>query len=145
MYEVNLTRRGTIRIYWVGNYWFSLFKTLTGFFQMIKEIKNAKRLPEKLKQIRAALRLNQKSLLGWIDTSETNPEIISRFERGTASPSQAQLESYAALINAEVQALLDDDLDLPEKIPSPKLSKGVPHGKGLSGAPTSYRGPSKNR
>jgi len=84
------------------------------------------RLAEKLLQIRTTLGISQPELhrrLGVEDLVEYH--IISRYERGTREPPLMILLEYARLANVYVDALIDDELDLPDKLPSPKKSEGV--------------------
>ena len=84
------------------------------------------RLAEKLLQIRTALGVSQPELhrrLGVEDLIEYH--IISRYESGTREPPLMILLEYARLANVYVEVLIDDELDLPDKLPSPKKSEGV--------------------
>jgi hypothetical protein len=40
-------------------------------------------------------------------------------------PSPPVLLAYARLVNVDLAVLIDDDLDLPENIPSPTKSEGI--------------------
>ena len=84
------------------------------------------RLAEKLLAIRTALGVSQTELhrrLGVEHLIEYH--IISRYERGEREPPLMVLLEYARLANVYVDALIDDSLDLPDKIPSPSKSEGV--------------------
>ena len=50
---------------------------------------------------------------------------ISQYERGDRVPSPPVLLAYARLANVDLAVLIDDDLDLPENIPSPTKSEGI--------------------
>jgi transcriptional regulator with XRE-family HTH domain len=50
---------------------------------------------------------------------------ISQYEHGTREPHLPMLLAYARAANVYVEALIDDDLDLPVKLPSPTKSEGV--------------------
>jgi transcriptional regulator with XRE-family HTH domain len=50
---------------------------------------------------------------------------ISAFERGIRLPPLPVLLEYARAANVYVDALLDDVVDLPERLPSAKRSEGV--------------------
>lgn len=83
-----------------------------------------RRLGAKLLQIRTALGLSQNGMLerlgspnGLLGTS------ISAYERGTREPPLVVLLKYARAANVAVEALIDDDLDLPEKLPAKSKSK----------------------
>ena len=84
------------------------------------------RLAEKLLAIRTALGLSQPELhrrLGVEHLIEYH--IISRYEQGKREPPLMILLEYARLANVYVEALIDDELDLPAKLPSAKKSEGV--------------------
>lgn len=77
-----------------------------------------KRLAEKLLQIRTALGLSQQQLhnrLGVEDFIEYNE--ISKFELGKREPYLQILLQYARLAGIHTEALIDDQLDLPAKLP----------------------------
>jgi transcriptional regulator with XRE-family HTH domain len=50
---------------------------------------------------------------------------ISGFERGVREPPLPVLLEYARSANIYVEVLIDDGLDLPEKLPAQKRSEGV--------------------
>jgi transcriptional regulator with XRE-family HTH domain len=50
---------------------------------------------------------------------------ISGYERGTREPPLIVLLHYARAANVSVEALIDDELDLPEKLPASPKSEGV--------------------
>lgn len=84
------------------------------------------RLAEKLLAIRTALGVSQPELhrrLGVEHLIEYH--IISRYEQGKREPPLMILLEYARLANVYVEALIDDDVDLPDKLPSPTKSEGV--------------------
>ena len=84
------------------------------------------RLAEKLLAIRTTLGVSQTELhrrLGVEHLIEYH--IISRYERGEREPPLMILLEYARLANVYVDALIDDTLDLPDKIPSPSKSEGI--------------------
>src|SRR5882672_7540007 len=84
------------------------------------------RLAEKLKQIRQRLGLSQNELLNRLGFSEhLFRSNISQYERGERVPSPLVLLEYARLANVDLSVLIDDDVDLPEDIPSPKKSEGI--------------------
>jgi len=88
--------------------------------------KRPKRLPEKLLEIRQKLGLSQNGMvrrLGLED--EIERDYISKYERGTLEPSLWVLLQYARAANVWVDALIDNDLDLPKKLPARSKSKGV--------------------
>lgn len=84
------------------------------------------RLAEKLLAIRMALGIPQTELhrrLGVEDLIEYNA--ISRYELGRREPPLIILLEYARLANVYVEALIDDEIDLPDRLPSPTKSEGV--------------------
>jgi transcriptional regulator with XRE-family HTH domain len=83
------------------------------------------RLAEKLLQIRLALGLSQNELLKYLNLAEdlyrTN---ISSYERGEREPPLFALLSYAHAAGICLDVLVDDELDLPAKLPAkPKHSR----------------------
>jgi transcriptional regulator with XRE-family HTH domain len=84
------------------------------------------RLPEKLLQIRKSLNLSQNELLiklGFQDKLFRSN--ISQYELGSREPSLLVILNYARLANVYVDVLIDDELDLPEQIPSREKSCGI--------------------
>jgi transcriptional regulator with XRE-family HTH domain len=84
------------------------------------------RLAEKLLQIRTALGISQGVMLGRVGLGESGyRHYISHFETGTREPPLRILLQYARLANVYVDVLIDDALDLPDKLPSPIRNEGV--------------------
>lgn len=84
------------------------------------------RLPEKLLQIRMALGLSQNEMLRRLGQEDrTIRSTISGYERGEREPPLPVLLEYARAANLYVEVLIDDALDLPEKLPARKKSEGV--------------------
>jgi transcriptional regulator with XRE-family HTH domain len=84
------------------------------------------RLAKKIKRIRLDLKLSQSQILvrlGFAD--QLFRSNISQYERGHRVPSPPVLLAYARLVNVDLAVLIDDDLDLPEAIPSPTKSEGI--------------------
>jgi len=82
------------------------------------------RLAEKLLQIRLALGLSQNELLDRLGLTEdlyrTN---ISSYERGEREPPLFALLEYAGIAGVCLDVLVNDELDLPDKLPAkPKHS-----------------------
>jgi transcriptional regulator with XRE-family HTH domain len=50
---------------------------------------------------------------------------ISQYERGARVPSLPVLLEYARAANVYVEALIDDELDLPDRLPSAMKSEGI--------------------
>jgi transcriptional regulator with XRE-family HTH domain len=88
--------------------------------------KRPKRLPEKLLEIRQKLGLSQNGMVRRMGLEdEIERDYISKYERGTLEPSLWVLLQYARVSNMWVDVLIDNDLDLPEKLPSKLKSEGV--------------------
>ena len=78
-----------------------------------------KRLAEKLLQIRNALGLSQQEMwrrLG-LDASVTYDR-ISKYETGKNEPTLMILLEYSRLAGVHTEAIIDDALDLPDKLPA---------------------------
>jgi transcriptional regulator with XRE-family HTH domain len=78
------------------------------------------RLAEKLLQIRNALGLSQTQMLRQMGLEDviSYPK-ISSYESGDREPSLIVLLQYARVAGVHVEALIDDELDLPKKLPGP--------------------------
>lgn len=74
------------------------------------------RLAEKLSDIRQRLKLSQNGLIRFLgfDDELTQAE-ISAFERGVRIPSLIILLRYARSVGINVEALIDDKMELPKK------------------------------
>ncbi len=84
------------------------------------------RLPEKLSQIRLSLGLSQNEMLRRLGLEEaTFRSSISGYELGTREPPLPVLLMYARAANLYVEALIDDEVDLPERLPSTKKHEGI--------------------
>jgi transcriptional regulator with XRE-family HTH domain len=82
------------------------------------------RLAEKLLQIRESLHLSQNQMLDRLGMKDTHfRSIISSFELGSRQPSYLVLLSYAQIAGVCCDVLINDELDLPKKLPAkPKHS-----------------------
>ena len=82
------------------------------------------RLADKLLQIRNAFGLSQSDMLRQLGFEQIiDYKRISEFELGTNEPPLAILLKYARVAGVCVDVLIDDDLDLPSKLPAkPKHS-----------------------
>jgi transcriptional regulator with XRE-family HTH domain len=77
------------------------------------------RLAEKLLQIRIALGLSQTEMLKRLGAEERMAyHRISEFESGKGEPSLIILLKYAQVAGICVDALINDDLKLPARLPS---------------------------
>ena len=82
-------------------------------------------LAEKLLQIRLMLGLSQNGMIRRLGLSnELLQASISGYELGTREPPLPILLRYARAVGICVEILIDDDLDLPDKLP--KVSKHRP-------------------
>ena len=78
-----------------------------------------KRLAGKLLQIREALGLSQTEMLYRLGVEDLiTYHQISRFETGTREPPYIVLLRYARVAGVSTDVLIDDDLDLPAKLPA---------------------------
>ncbi|HEV2862317.1 MAG TPA: helix-turn-helix transcriptional regulator [Pyrinomonadaceae bacterium] len=82
------------------------------------------RLAEKLVYIRTALGLSQNELIKRLGVDLTQNR-ISEYETGKGEPPLPVLLEYARLANVWVDVLIDDKLDLPDKLPSSKKHDGM--------------------
>ncbi|MBV9924479.1 MAG: helix-turn-helix transcriptional regulator [Acidobacteria bacterium] len=78
-----------------------------------------KRLAEKLLEIRAQLGLTQEQFAERLSHIESPPQPghVSEFERGKREPSLLYLLAVARLAGLPLEAMVDDEMDLPEKLP----------------------------
>lgn len=84
------------------------------------------RLAEKLLAIRIALGVSQPELHRRLGVEHLiDYTRISTYERGRNEPPLMILFEYARLANVYVEALIDDNVDLPDRLPSPTKSEGV--------------------
>lgn len=84
------------------------------------------RLAEKLLQIRLALGLSQSEMHSRLGVGDDIPfSRISKYELDHNEPPLMVLLQYARVANLYMEALVDDDRDLPAKLPSPTKSEGI--------------------
>jgi transcriptional regulator with XRE-family HTH domain len=84
-----------------------------------------KRLADKLLAIRRAFGDSQNTLLRRLGlTDEMTQSDVSAFERGTREPPLPVLLKYAQTAGIWIDVLVDDELDLPEKLPANPKSEG---------------------
>jgi transcriptional regulator with XRE-family HTH domain len=89
-----------------------------------------KRLAGKLLRIRLALGLSQSEMLKRLGfEGVVTYHRISNYELGTGEPPLEMLLQYARVAGVSTDVLIDDDLDLPAKLPSAKKSEGVRRGR----------------
>jgi transcriptional regulator with XRE-family HTH domain len=84
------------------------------------------RLAAKLIHIRSALNLSQDDMIRRLGVErQFNREEISKYERALRVPSLPTLLKYARAAGLIVDDLIDDELDLPEKLPAKHKSEGI--------------------
>jgi transcriptional regulator with XRE-family HTH domain len=91
------------------------------------------RLAEKLLHIRSALDLSQSEMLRRLGSPEKlQQSSISGYERGVREPPLLIVLEYARAANVYVDVLLDDELDLPERLPASAKSEGIRRKRGAN-------------
>jgi transcriptional regulator with XRE-family HTH domain len=89
------------------------------------------RLGEKLLHIRKALGLSQDGMLRRLGLAEDyGRHYISGFETGEREPSLRVLLGYSQAAKVWINALVDDDVNLPEKIPAREMHGGLNNKRG---------------
>ena len=84
------------------------------------------RLGEKLAKVRNEFGLSQNGMLHRLGLDdELTREELSAYERGVREPSLLFLLQVARVANLYVEALINDSVDLPSRLPSAKKSEGV--------------------
>jgi len=84
------------------------------------------RLAEKLLQIRTGLGLSQTQMLERLGLGGTmHYGRISEYEQDKREPSLITLLAYARAANVHVEDIVDDDLDLPRKLPGNANYRGT--------------------
>jgi len=81
------------------------------------------RLGEKLRAIRDALGLSQTGMVTRLEVEGVAPSQISEYETGKREPSLIMLLQYARLANVSLDVLVDDESDLPAKLPARRKHK----------------------
>ncbi len=77
------------------------------------------RLAEKLRAVRDRLGLSQGAIVRELDAEGMiDAKHVSKFEVGEREPNLIVLLAYARLAGVVLDVLVDDDLDLPEKLPT---------------------------
>ncbi|MDX6446536.1 MAG: Helix-turn-helix domain [Blastocatellia bacterium] len=85
-----------------------------------------KRLAEKLLDIRNSLGLSQTEMYRRLGVEELMPYTrISKYERGELEPPLIVLLQYARVAGIHMEDIVDDELDLPEKLPGNVRYKGI--------------------
>jgi transcriptional regulator with XRE-family HTH domain len=89
-------------------------------------IPRPERLAEKLKHIRDGLGLSQNELIQRMGLTDfLLREEVSDFERGRRVPPLPVLLEYARVAGVYMDALVDDQLDLPVRLPCSPKHEGV--------------------
>jgi len=84
------------------------------------------RLAEKLLGVRNALELSQGGILAALGIAEEGyRNYISDFENGKREPPLPVLLKYAEIAGVCVDVLINDELDLPGKLPSAPEHRGI--------------------
>ena len=84
------------------------------------------RLAGKLAKIRKTFSLSQNEMLRRLGLSDKlTREEVSAYERGVREPSLLTLLKYAEAAGVWVDVLINDDLDLPDKLPCSPKHEGV--------------------
>jgi transcriptional regulator with XRE-family HTH domain len=85
-----------------------------------------KRLAAKLKQIRLALGLSQPEMHRRLGVEDEIPYTrISKYELDHNEPPAVILLAYARVAGVHMEDIVDDELDLPEKLPGPVKYQGL--------------------
>jgi len=85
-----------------------------------------KRLGEKLLEIRIGLALSQDGMLRRLGLAEDyGRHYISGFENGEREPSLPVLLKYSEVARVWINTLVDDEVNLPDQIPSAEMHAGI--------------------
>ena len=85
-----------------------------------------KRLAEKLRAIREGLSLSQTQMLKRLEHEATmHYGRISEYEGGKREPTLMTLLQYARVAGIHMEDLVDDELDLPAKLPGKVRYQGI--------------------
>lgn len=83
----------------------------------IRARQKPKRLAEKLREIRLALGLSQNGMIKRLG-AELTQNRISEYELGTGEPSLLILLQYARVAGITMEDIVDDEIDLPARLPA---------------------------
>jgi transcriptional regulator with XRE-family HTH domain len=98
------------------------------------------RLSEKLLQIRKSLGLSQNGMIRRMGLEGKIVQAdISTYEIAQREPPLKVLLAYARAANISVEAIIDDELDLPAELPSKLKSEGVRAKVSAKGRPRSRK------
>jgi transcriptional regulator with XRE-family HTH domain len=76
------------------------------------------RLAAKLLRVREALGVSQAAMVELLAQQKVHPAHVSGYERGEREPPLPVLLRYARLAGVCLDVLVDDDLDLPARLPA---------------------------
>jgi len=83
-------------------------------------------LAEKLLDIRNSLGLSQTEMYRRLGVEDLMPYTrISKYERGELEPPLIVLLQYARVAGVHMEDIVDDELDLPERLPGNVRYKGI--------------------
>ncbi|MDQ3818167.1 MAG: helix-turn-helix domain-containing protein [Acidobacteriota bacterium] len=84
-------------------------------------------MAQKLRHVRTVMGLSQNEMIGRLGlTGKLMREEVSDFERNRRIPSLDVILGYARAANVTVEALIDDELTLPNKLPCKVRHEGTP-------------------
>jgi transcriptional regulator with XRE-family HTH domain len=83
------------------------------------------RLGEKLRRIRLALDLSQDEMVSRLGFEAMTREYISGFERNIREPPLPVLLAYSRIGGCYLEVIVDDNFELPEKIPGSPKYEGI--------------------
>jgi transcriptional regulator with XRE-family HTH domain len=84
------------------------------------------RLAEKLRQIRIGLGLSQTQMLERLGYSDSmHYGRISEYEQDKREPSLMILLAYARAASVHLEDIVDDDFELPRKLPGSAIYRGI--------------------
>lgn len=75
------------------------------------------RIPEKLRQIREAMGISQPRMPARLGFPGMHPGRISEYETNKREPSLQTLLAYADLAGVHLEFIVNDNLDLPHRLP----------------------------
>lgn len=81
------------------------------------------RLALKLLSIRQALDISQAEMVKRLDYPKIHPAHVSGYERGEREPPLPVLLRYARMVGISTDVLIDDELDLPARLPGKRKAK----------------------
>lgn len=85
------------------------------------------RLGEKLAQIRSAFGLSQNGIIRTLGLTDISRGNLSLYELGRRDPPYSLLLAYARAAGVWVDVLIDDELDLPPRLPATPKHEGLRH------------------